>query len=92
MKNNEPGITKETQSPKRDSSPYSSESLEHPSARPSGVTARHTSKDTVTSGQGKSRKGRRYHEVNKSDVITPNSPRRYQEYFKSYDKRPTTAA
>ena len=59
--------------------------------RPSGVTARHTSKDTVASAPGKGRKGRRYHEVNKSDVITPNSPRRYQEYFKSYDKRPKTS-
>lgn len=31
----------------------------------------------------KKNSGRRYHEVNKSDVLTPNSPRRYQEYFKN---------
>jgi hypothetical protein len=31
----------------------------------------------------KHKHGRRYHEVNKSDVLTPNSPRRYQEYFKN---------
>ncbi len=31
----------------------------------------------------KHKNGRRYHEVNKSDVLTPNSPRRYQEYFKN---------
>jgi len=34
-------------------------------------------------GQHRKRRGRRYHEVNKSDVITPNSPRRYQDYFKN---------
>lgn len=27
--------------------------------------------------------GRRYHEVNQSNILTPNSPRRYQEYFKA---------
>jgi hypothetical protein len=32
---------------------------------------------------GRKRRGRRYHEVNKSDVLTPNSPRRYQDYFKN---------
>jgi hypothetical protein len=44
-------------------------------------TAKHTSKDTIMTIPGRKRRGRRYHEVNKSDVITPNSPRRYQEYF-----------
>lgn len=46
------------------------------------ATARHTSKDTILTIPGKHHKGRRYHEVNKSDIITPNSPRRYQAYFK----------
>ena len=59
--------------------------------RPSGQTAKHTSKDTIMSIPGMSSKGRRYHEVNKSDVITPNSPRRYQEYFKSYQQKGATA-
>ena len=41
-------------------------------------TARHTSKDTLlTMNPKKQKNGRRYHEVNKSDVLTPNSPRRY---------------
>jgi hypothetical protein len=46
-------------------------------------TARHTSKDTLMTANPKKNNGRRYHEVNKSDVLTPNSPRRYQEYFKN---------
>lgn len=46
------------------------------------ATAKHTSKDTILTIPGKNRNGRRYHDVNKSDIITPNSPRRYQDYFK----------
>jgi hypothetical protein len=44
------------------------------------MTAKHTSKDTIMTipgVPGSKRRGRRYHEVNKSDVMTPNSPRRY---------------
>jgi hypothetical protein len=80
MKNYEMCITKEQISPPRKGS-LASECSSEDRMRPSAVTARHTSKDTVASVQGKSRKGRRYHDVNKSDVLTPNSPRRYQEYF-----------
>ena len=83
MKNYEMCITKEQVSPPRKAS-LASEGSSEDRMRPSAITARHTSKDTVASAQGKSKKGRRYHDVNKSDVLTPNSPRRYQEYFKSY--------
>ena len=57
----------------------SSNSSASPDGRP---TAKHTSKDTLLSFPARGR-GRRYHEVNKSEVITPNSPRRYQDYFKN---------
>lgn len=90
MKNYEMCITQEQVSPPRKAS-LASEASSEDRMRPSAITARHTSKDTVASAQGKSKKGRRYHDVNKSDVLTPNSPRRYQEYFKSYQQRPTTA-
>jgi hypothetical protein len=52
-------------------------SLSSNSSSPEGrATAKHTSKDTILAIPVKN-KGRRYHEVNKSDIITPNSPRRY---------------